>query len=129
MLSHKIVFNSAFLESTYSRIRRHIFIEEVILFPKLPPEVKDDVEYLEKEHGNILWSLRKILVTQDYKTRLELLQELYDLMVEHNSYEDSYVYDYFRLDSANALRQIEAPYEDWKSHYEDTFPTKVENDS
>ncbi len=86
-----------------SGIRRHIYIEETMLFPKLPVERLDDVNYLEREHGKIFKTLDSLYYNTDMDELKKLLGNLLDLLLEHNSYEKSFIYDYYQDDDAKPL--------------------------
>jgi hemerythrin superfamily protein len=109
-------------DEIFPRLRRHIFIEEIALFPTLPESAKEEVEYLEKEHGMILATVNQAMNSKNYKIRKEKLLDLYDLLVEHNSYEESFIYGHFHGKDASTIRSIGFPSREWKSLYERTFP-------
>lgn len=118
MISRNGKPNSEFLDRIYLRLRRHIFIEETILFPTLPERSREDVEYLEREHGRILDSLKTMKDLRDPRDRTEMLSDLYGLLLEHNSYEESFVYDYFQDKGNEAIRKTTLLQDNWKSAYE-----------
>lgn len=106
------------LEKVRVRLRRHIFIEETVLFSTLPDSARDDVEYLEREHGKILTALSSLEKIEGDKARKEVLSEVYNLLLEHNSYEESFVYGYFLNRDATEIRKIVLPPAQWKSRFE-----------
>ena len=121
LLSSSGKLDSKLLDKIYLRLRRHIFIEETILFPTLPESTRDDVEYLEKEHGKILASSRQMKDSLDDKDKIDRLSDLYSLLLEHNSYEESFVYDYFQDKDAEIIRNTYLPPRKWESLYERTY--------
>ena len=97
-----------------SMLRRHIFIEETILFPRLSAEMLEDVQYLEKEHGEVFRLLNSISSSANEKQLHMLLGTLLDLLLEHNSYEESFIYDYYQNEEAKALIELGDPPKHWK---------------
>jgi len=106
--------SNAILSSIDSRLRKHIFIEETILFPKLPPEMVDDVKYLEKEHGEVFRLLGSITNCKNEKQLQQLAQQLLDLLREHNSYEESFIYDYYQNEEVGPLIEFADPPKLWQ---------------
>jgi hemerythrin-like domain-containing protein len=115
-------FDHRFLETIYFRLRRHIFIEETVLFPMLPDTFKKDVEYLEEEHCKIFEMLNAMRHSPDSAGSVETLSALLDLLVEHNSYEDSFVYYYFKDMDSKLIREILSAPEGWASQCQETHP-------
>ncbi|MHB1707995.1 MAG: hemerythrin domain-containing protein [Thermoplasmataceae archaeon] len=100
-----------------STLRRHIFIEETVLFPELPPVTRNDVEYLEKEHGEVFRILDSITNQKDEEKIRKSLKDLLTMLLEHNSYEESFIYNFFsNKDSASLQTLKEAP-ENWKCRF------------
>ncbi len=95
-------------------LRRHIFIEETILFPVLPQKLADDVEYLEQEHGRVFRILRQISLEEDENIARELYSDLLQMLLEHNSYEESYIYDSYQSLTADSIGGISGPDENWE---------------
>jgi hemerythrin-like domain-containing protein len=113
---HKL--DSDTTEYIQSKIRRHIYIEESILFPTLQVRLEEDVDYLEKEHGRILASLEQLKKLSETADQRAVLEKLYDLLQEHNSYEESFVYDYFLGKGLEMISTITSPPDSWKAKYE-----------
>lgn len=109
------------LEEISRRIRVHIFIEETVLFPELPESTKNDIDYLEMEHGKILATLDTVKRSNDIEHLWEILNDLYNILVEHNSYEESFVYDHFEGEDIGKIRGNKGPPIGWQSVYERTF--------
>lgn len=65
LLSSKGKLNKNTVQEIDSKLKRHIFIEETVLFPELPPEMYNDTEYLEKEHGKVFRILDSIACQKD----------------------------------------------------------------
>ncbi len=106
-----------FLRTLSDRLRRHIFIEEVFLFPKLGPESQKDVEYIEKEHGKFFGMLDSILKERSNLDKIkEVLENLLDLLIEHNGYEESFIYDYFKNLDADIVSGLKYP-KGWEPKY------------
>ena len=114
LISQSRQSSNTMLNSIDSMLRRHIFIEETILFPKLPPEMVEDVQYLEKEHGEVFKVLDSISSCVDERQLHKLLSELLDLLLEHNSDEESFIYDYYQNEEAGALIEFVGPPKQWK---------------
>jgi hemerythrin superfamily protein len=114
LISQSRQSSNTMLNSIDSMLRRHIFIEETILFPKLPPEMVEDVQYLEKEHGEVFKVLDSISSCVDERQLQKLLRELLDLLLEHNSYEESFIYDYYQNEEASTLTEFVSPPKQWK---------------
>lgn len=117
LISSSDKIDQSLLEGVEARLRKHIFIEETLLFPTIEERAKDDVDYLEREHGNILASLDQMKSISIANERREKLSDLYGLLLEHNSYEESFVYDYFRGKSDERIKNVSLP-EKWKAKYE-----------
>ncbi len=108
---------SEFLRTLSDRLRRHIFIEEVFLFPKLGPESQEDLEYIEREHGKFFRMLDLILKERSNSDKIkEVLENLLDLLIEHNGYEESFIYDYFNNLDADIISGLKYP-KGWKPKY------------
>ena len=117
ILSSSGTMNRILINEVDSMLRRHIFIEETILFPKLPPEMSGEVEYLEKEHGKFFELLDSILSNKDEDRIRESFRILLALLNEHNSYEESFVYDFYHDEDAEPLMNSKAPSRDWKCKF------------
>ncbi len=106
-----------FLRTFSDRLRRHIFIEEVFLFPKLGHESQKDVDYIEKEHGKLFRMLDSILNERSNLDKIkEILENLLDLLIEHNGYEESFIYDYFNNLDADIISELKYP-KGWEPKY------------
>ena len=117
VLSLSGTLDRALINEVDSMLRRHIFIEETILFPKLPPEMSEEVEYLEKEHGKFFEFLDSILSDRDEDRIRKSFRMLLALLCEHNSYEESFVYDFYRNEDAEPLMNSKAPSRNWKCKF------------
>ena len=117
ILSSSGTLDRILINEVDSMLRRHIFIEETILFPKLPHEMSGEVEYLEKEHGKFFELLDSILSNKDEDRIRESFRIFLALLNEHNSYEESFVYDFYRDEDAEPLMNSKAPSRDWKCKF------------
>ncbi len=117
-LSRSDKLDPCVLEKVGIRLRRHIFIEETVLFSILPDSSRDDVEYLEREHGKILTALSSLEKLEGEEARKEALSEIYNLLLEHNSYEESFVYGHFLSKDVVEIRNMALPLTQWKSRFE-----------
>lgn len=117
ILSKGDILDNSSLEHIIARLRRHIFIEETVLFPTLPKSSEEDVIYLEKEHGKILKALNSLMGTVGNEIRKNVLSEVYDILIEHNSYEESFVYEYFEKMDVKKIKELQPP-ATWKSVFE-----------
>ncbi|MEM3676224.1 MAG: hemerythrin domain-containing protein [Thermoplasmataceae archaeon] len=98
-------------------VTRHIYIEEAILFPGLMDQMQEDIDYLEREHGKIIRLLSLIGdPLRGAETRANLLQ-LLDILIEHNSFEESFVYDRLEGFDANIVDKIRSAPDGWKCKY------------
>ncbi len=108
---------SEFLRTLSDRLRRHIYIEEVFLFPKLGPESQKDVEYIKKEHGKLFRMLDLILKERSNLDKIkEVLENLLDLLIEHYGYEESFIYDHFNNLDADIISGLKYP-KGWEPKY------------
>lgn len=99
-------------------LRRHVFIEETILFPKLPKDQREEIEYLEKEHAKLFKILGEVLTNRTDNEKKRLFSDILELLVEHNSYEESFIYDYFQDTDASLLKTVTGPPKGWKCLFE-----------
>lgn len=117
LLNRKDFLDRTVLHDVLRSLSRHIFIEELLLFPKLPESSRDDVEYLEREHMEIMSLLKSTAGSGDELSVRADLQKLFDILVEHNSFEESFIYDSFSgMDSAS-VRQVKDAPKDWKCKF------------
>ena len=117
LLNRKDFLDRTVLHDVLRSLSRHIFIEELLLFPKLPESSRDDVEYLEREHMEIMSLLKSTPGSGDELSVRADLQKLFDILVEHNSFEESFIYDSFSgMDSAS-VRQVKDAPKDWKCKF------------
>ena len=65
LLSSKGRLDKNTVQEIGSMLRRHIFIEETVLFPELPQETYNDMKYLEKEHGEVFRTLDSMAYQKD----------------------------------------------------------------
>ena len=105
LLSSKGSPNENMVQEIDSMLRRHVFIEERVLFPELPPVMHNDKEYLEKEHGEVFRILDSITHQKDEEKIRKLLRDLLTILLEHNSYEESFVYNYFSNKDSHLCKQ------------------------
>ncbi len=111
------IFDTDLLAKIGDRLSWHTFVEERILFPLLDKANYDNITYLEIEHSKI-FSLLKQLKDRiiDINTKINTTQSLLNLLIEHNGFEESFVYDYYSsldeslLDGKDVLNQ-------WKCKY------------
>ena len=80
----------------------------------LPKELEDEVEYLEKEHGEIFRILVKIEKDDNDQRIRGLFSDLLGLLIEHNSYEESFIYDSYESLESGMLEKVPARPRDWK---------------
>lgn len=96
------------------RLEKHIYIEEQILFLLLPVTKRKDVEYLEREHGKFLGIVKELRSNQNrFDYLIESGQSLINGLIEHDGFEESFIYDYFDAMDAEKIRFTELP-KDWK---------------
>ncbi|MCL4314411.1 MAG: hemerythrin domain-containing protein [Candidatus Thermoplasmatota archaeon] len=117
LLSRRDILDRELLYDILRSISRHIFIEESALFPKLPESHKDDVEYLEREHMEIMGLLKSIANSNDEPHIRADLQKLFDILVEHNSFEESFIYDSFSDMDSTELSQVKGIPREWKCRF------------
>lgn len=98
-------------------LKLHIYIEEVILFPRLPAEYIEDVEFLEKQHGQIFKFLDSLNLNGiNGKVTEEITKRLLDLLLEHNAFEESFIYPSFENVDAKIFENVAFP-DEWKCRY------------
>ncbi|MGC8505880.1 MAG: hypothetical protein ACP5NK_04130 [Thermoplasmata archaeon] len=98
-------------------LKRHIYIEEEILFPMLPPESNRDVNFLEMQHGEV-FRLLKFLNSNNNSADLisDISKKLLDILIEHNAFEESFIYGNFDKMDAAFIEKAVLP-ADWKCRY------------
>ena len=119
LLSSKGKLDKNTVQEIGSMLRRHIFIEEAILFPELSPEMYNDMEYLEKEHGDVFMVLDSMANQMDEEKIRKSLKDLLTILLEHNSYEESFIYNFFSKKDAALLEAVKAAPENWKCRFAD----------
>ncbi len=107
------------VEKIVSSLMKHIYLEENILFPGLPDDLTSDVEYLEREHGEIFRLLRKIKHEDGSESVRNMLSGLLKILIEHNSFEESFIYDSFQTMDSVILKNAHIPSEDWRCKFEE----------
>ena len=102
------------ISNIVTMLKNHIYLEETLLFPMLPKELEDEVEYLEKEHVEIFRILVKIEKDDNDQRIRGLFSDLLGLLIEHNSYEESFIYDSYESLESGMLEKVPARPRDWK---------------
>ena len=97
-------------------LRRHIYIEEEILFPKLPSDNDKDVEFLEVQHGEVFRFLKSLNSSNNADLIKDISKKLLDLLIEHNAFEESFIYGNFEKLDAAFIEKITFPV-GWKCRY------------
>ena len=117
ILNRKEFLDRKLLDNVFRSISRHMFIEETLLFPKLPEQYRDDLEYLERGHMEIMMLLNSAASSSDGMHAHAILEKLFRILVEHNSFEESFIYDTFcDMDSTEIDQITDAP-RDWKCRF------------
>ena len=97
-------------------LMRHIYIEEEILFPKLPSDNDKDVEFLEVQHGEVFRFLKSLNSSNNADLIKDISKKLLDLLIEHNAFEESFIYGNFEKLDAAFIEKITFPV-GWKCRY------------
>lgn len=98
-------------------LKRHIYIEEEILFPTLPSDNNKDVEFLEMQHGEVFRFLKSLNSNNNNADLIKYISKnLLDLLIEHNAFEESFIYGNFEKMDASFIEKITFPI-GWKCRY------------
>ena len=97
-------------------LRRHIYIEEEILFPALPSDNDKDIEFLEVQHGEVFRFLKSLNSNNNADLIKDISKKLLDLLIEHNAFEESFIYGNFEKLDAAFIEKITFPV-GWKCRY------------
>jgi hemerythrin superfamily protein len=97
-------------------LRRHIYIEEEILFPTLPSDNDKDIEFLEVQHGEVFRFLKSLNSNNNADLIKDISKKLLDLLIEHNAFEESFIYGNFEKLDAAFIEKITFPV-GWKCRY------------
>ncbi len=97
-------------------LMRHIYIEEEILFPTLPSDNDKDIEFLEVQHGEVFRFLKSLNSSNNADLIKDISKKLLDLLIEHNAFEESFIYGNFEKLDAAFIEKITFPV-GWKCRY------------
>lgn len=99
-------------------LRDHIYLEETLLFPLLPGKFSDEVDYLEMEHGKIFGILTNIKKEENTSAIRKLFSDLLGILTEHNSYEESFIYDLYESLEIGILENVPERPKHWKCRFQ-----------
>ena len=114
--SIKGVLDSESIAKVTEMLRRHIYIEEEILFPALPSDNDKDIEFLEVQHGEVFRFLKSLNSNNNADLIKDISKKLLDLLIEHNAFEESFIYGNFEKLDAAFIEKITFPV-GWKCRY------------
>ena len=114
--SIKGVVDSESIAKVTEMLRRHIYIEEEILFPALPSDNDKDIEFLEVQHGEVFRFLKSLNSNNNADLIKDISKKLVDLLIEHNAFEESFIYGNFEKLDAAFIEKITFPV-GWKCRY------------
>ena len=114
--SIKGVVDSESIAKVTEMLRRHIYIEEEILFPTLPSDNDKDIEFLEVQHGEVFRFLKSLNSNNNADLIKDISKKLLDLLIEHNAFEESFIYGNFEKLDAAFIEKITFPV-GWKCRY------------
>ena len=114
--SIKGVVDSESIAKVTEMLRRHIYIEEEILFPALPSDNDKDIEFLEVQHGEVFRFLKSLNSNNNADLIKDISKKLLDLLIEHNAFEESFIYGNFEKLDAAFIEKITFPV-GWKCRY------------
>lgn len=96
------------LERAIPALRRHIYLEEEFLFPRVreaEPELAKAVTVMVREHAQIWDDLNSLERTQDVDTKRALCEQLANYLMNHNTKEEQLVYS--RVDEVFPVAEAE----------------------
>jgi len=82
----------------------------------LGKEYSEDIEYLEKEHGKVLGFISQLEHEDDYASKVKICRSLLDTLLEHNGFEESFIYDNYNDLDFKMIEGVQVE-SDWKCKF------------